>query len=146
HRHTSDDTIGEQRVRAGVLQCRCIVIRLQKPLRDGTNEIRLLTNVPRDRLSARRAAELYRTRWRFESAFQELTESVRCEIDTLGYPKAALFGFALAVVAYNVLVVIRAALAAALGEEIGGEDMLSSYQMAVEVASVDKGLSIAVSA
>ena len=127
-------------------ECRCIIIRLDKPLRDGTTEIRLLTNVPLKRLSAERAAELYRTRWRIESAFQELTESLRCEIDTLGYPKAALFGFALAVVAYNVLVVTRAALAAGLGEEIGGEDALSSYQMAVEVASVDKGLSIALPA
>ena len=44
------------------------------------------------------------------------------------------------------LVVTRAALAAGLGEEIGGEDALSSYQMAVEVASVDKGLTIAVPA
>jgi Transposase DDE domain len=139
-------TISEQQVRIGILPCRCIIIRLDKPLRDGTTEIRLLTNVPRQRLSARRAAALYRTRWRIESAFQELTESLRCEIDTLGYPKAALFGFALAVVAYNVLVVTRAALAAGLGEEIGGEEALSSYQMAVEVASVDKGLSIAVPA
>lgn len=145
-RHHPDGTISEQRVRVGVLECRCIIIRLKEPLRDGTTEIRLLTNVPRNRLSARKVSELYRTRWQIESAFQELTESLRCEIDTLGYPKAALFGFALAVVAYNVLVVTRTALAAGLGEEIGGEDALSSYHMAVEVASVDKGLSIAVSA
>jgi IS4 transposase len=142
----AEATISEQRVSIGMLQCRCIIVRLKKPLRDGTTEIRLLTNVPVERLSARRAAELYRTRWRIESAFQELTESLRCEINTLGYPKAALFGFALAVVAYNVLVVTRAALAAGLGEEIGGEHALSSYHMAVEVASVDKGLSIAVPA
>jgi hypothetical protein len=144
--HNSNGTVSEQRVRIGLLQCRCIIVRLKKPLRDGTTEIRLLTNVPLKRLSAQRAAELYRTRWRIESAFQELTESLRCEIDTLGYPKAALFGFALAVVAYNVLVVTRAALAAGLGEEIGGEEALSSYHMAVQVASVDKGLSIAVPA
>jgi Transposase DDE domain len=143
-RRHAGGTISEQQVRVGVLQCRCIIIRLKEPLRDGTTEIRLLTNVPRQRLSARRASELYRTRWQIESAFQELTESLRCEINTLGYPKAALFAFALAVVAYNVLVVTRAALAAGLGEEIGGEGALSSYQMAVEVASVDKGLSIAV--
>jgi hypothetical protein len=145
-RRNAEGTISEQRVRIGMLQCRCIIVRLKKPLRDGTTEIRLLTNVPLERLSARRAAELYRTRWRIESAFQELTESLRCEINTLGYPKAALFGFALAVVAYNVLVVTRAALAAGLGEEIGGEDALSSYHMAVQVASVEKGLSIAVPA
>ena len=145
-RRHAGGTISEQRVRIGMLPCRCIIIRLAKPLRDGTTELRLLTNVPPARLSAQRAGELYQTRWRIESAFQELTESLRCEIDTLGYPKAALFGFALAVVAYNVLVVTREALAAGLGEEIGGEDALSSYHMAVEVASVDKGMSIAVPA
>src|SRR5512135_1950983 len=94
-RRHPDGTISEQRVRVGMLECRCIIIRLKQPLRDGTTEIRLLTNVPPGRLSARRASELYRTRWRIESAFQELTESLRCEIDTLGYPRAALFGFGL---------------------------------------------------
>jgi hypothetical protein len=137
-------TISEQRVRIGWLECRCIIIRLKTPLRDGTTEIRLLTNVPLKQLSARSAADLYRTRWRIESAFQELTESLRCEIDTLGYPKAALFGFALAVVAYNLLVTTRAALASGLGEEVGGVESLSSYHMAVQVAAVDEGMSIAV--
>jgi hypothetical protein len=143
-RHHPDGAISEQRVRVGSLECRCLIIRLKRPLRDGSAEIRLLTNAPRESLSASRASDLYRTRWRIESAFQELTESLRCEIDTLGYPKAALFGFALAVVAYNVLVVTRAALASGLGEEIGGEEALSSYHMAVQVAAVDQGLSIAV--
>jgi hypothetical protein len=73
-----------------------------------------------------------------------LTESLRCEIDTLGYPKAALFGFALAVVSYNVLVTTRAALASGLGEEVGGVEALSSYHMATQVAAVDEGLAIAV--
>ena len=45
-----------------MLECRCIIVRLKPPLRDGTTEIRLLTNVPLKRLSARRAAEMYRTR------------------------------------------------------------------------------------
>jgi hypothetical protein len=135
--------ISEQRVRAGMLECRCVIIRLEKPLRDGTTEIRLLTNAPLDRLSAKRAAEIYRTRWRIESAFQELTESLRCEINTLGYPKAALLGFALAVVAYNLLVVNRLALVAGLGEEVAGVEVLSSYYMATEAAAVDKGMSIA---
>jgi hypothetical protein len=143
-RRHRDGTISEQRVRVGSLECRCIIIRLKQPLRDGTTEIRLLTHVPPGWLSAHRASELYRTRWRIESAFQELTESLRCEINTLGYPKAALFGFAPAVVSYNVLVTTRAALASGLGEEIGGVEALSSYHMATQVAAVDEGLAIAV--
>lgn len=143
-RRHRDGTISEQPVRVGSLTCRCIIIRLKRPLRDGTTDIRLLTNVSREQLSARRAAELYRTRWRIETAFQELTESVRCEINTLGYPKAALFGFALAVVAYNLLVVTRAALASGLGEEVGGVEALSSFHMATQVAAVADGMLIAV--
>jgi hypothetical protein len=138
-------TIAERWVRAGALECRCIVIRLDQPLRDGTTEIRLLTNVPAERLSAKRLAALYRTRWQIESAFQELTVNLRCELNTLGYPKAALFGFALAVVAYNVVMVIQAALASGLGEEIATTG-LSSYHMATEVAAKSDGLAIAVPA
>jgi hypothetical protein len=143
-RRHRDGTISEQRVRAGCLECRCVILRLNKPLRDGTTEIRLLTNVPRERLSASGAAKLYLTRWQIEAAFQELTASLRCEINTLGYPQAALFGFALAVVAYNLLVVTRAALVSGLGEELEGPEALSSYHMATQVAAVEKGMLIAV--
>ena len=39
------------------------------------------------------------------------------EINTLGYPKAALFGFCLALVAYNMLAVVMAALRSVHGAE-----------------------------
>jgi hypothetical protein len=143
-RHHPDGTISEQRVRAGGLECRCIIIRLRTPLRDGTTEIRLLTNIPQERLSAKAAARLYRTRWWLETAFQELTVSLQCEINTLGYPKAALFAFALAVVAYNLLVVTRTALVSGLGEELEGPQTLSSYHMATQVAAMEQGMLIAV--
>jgi IS4 transposase len=140
----SDCTISEHMVSVGRLVCRCIIIRLAKPLEDGTTELRLLTNASRKQLSARRAADLYRTRWKIETAFQELTENLRCEINTLGYPKAALFGFALAMVSYNVLVMTRAALASGLSKQGVTEADLSSYHFAVEVETTDRGMSIAV--
>ena len=40
-------------------------------------------------------AEAYRKRWTIEGMFLEMTETLSCEIDTLGYPKAALFAFCL---------------------------------------------------
>lgn len=132
----------EQRVRLGGLVCRCITVRLHRPLRDGATELRLLSNVPANRASAKRLAELYRTRWYIETSFQELTENLCCEINTLGYPKAALFGFALAVTAYNVLVLVRQALAASPGGPAVAE--VSSYYLANEVAAVSEGLAIAV--
>jgi IS4 transposase len=143
-RSHSGGTISEQKVRVGFLECRCIIIRLKKPLRDGSTEIRLLTNVPKDRLSAKAASELYRTRWQIETAFQELTDNLRCEINTLGYPKAALFGFALAMVAYNLMVFTRAGVAAGVGEEISGPEVISTYYLALEVASTTRGMLIAV--
>lgn len=134
----------EQRVRVGGLVCRCIRVRLFQPLRDGTTELRLLTNVPANKAGAKRLAELYRSRWQIETAFQELTENLRCEINTLGYPRAALFGFALAVTAYNLLVFLRQALATGAACPPGTE--LSSYYLANEVAAVWEGLAIAVPA
>jgi IS4 transposase len=134
----------EVKVRLCGLACRCVIVRLFRPLRDGTTELRLLTNVPADKAGARRLAELYRARWQIETAFQELTESLRCEIDTLGYPRAALFGFALAVAAYNLLVFVRQALAC--GADSPAAEAVSSYHLGNEVASVSEGLAIAVPA
>ena len=138
----SNDTgdVSERRVRVGRLVCRCLTVRLFKPLRDGSTEVRLLTNVPRTKAGAGRLAEVYRTRWAIETAFQELTVALRCEVNTLGYPKAALFAFALAAVAYNVLRVIQAALS---GGGRGAADDLSSYHLATEVAVTADGLAIA---
>jgi IS4 transposase len=146
-RYVGQNASGElYEVKVGLcgLVCRCIIVRLFKPLRDGTTELRLLTNVPGNKAGAGRLAELYRARWSIETAFQELTESLRCEINTLGYPRAALFGFALAVVAYNLLVFVRQALAAGPGGP--APQAVSSFYLANEVASVSEGLAIAVPA
>jgi IS4 transposase len=59
---------------------------------------------------ARRVARLYRNRWRVETAFQHLAQDLKSEIKTLGYPRAALFGFCIGLVAYNMLAVLKAAL------------------------------------
>ena len=50
-------------------------------------------------------------------ALLHLTVELQCEINTLGYPRAALFGFACAAVAFNTLGVVKAALRAAHGVE-----------------------------
>jgi hypothetical protein len=124
--------LSEQKVRVGGLVLRCLIVRLHQPLRDGTTAVRLLTNVPAQRVGTRRLVELYRTRWSIEAAFQQLTESLRCEMSTLGYPKAALFAFALAAVAYNLLVVVQAALHSGRGRRPVDEE-LSYYHLATDV-------------
>ena len=89
-----------------------------RPLRDGSTEVRLLTNVPANKAGAKRLAEVYRTRWQIETAFQELTVYLRCEVSTLGYPKAALFAFCVALVSYNLMSAVRAALRLVLQRQV----------------------------
>ena len=72
--------------------------------------------VPQRAATAARVLELYRKGWTIETVFQEITAPRQCEIQTLGYPKAALFAFCLALVAYNAVALLKAALRAMHGE------------------------------
>ncbi|WP_181154473.1 hypothetical protein [Nostoc sp. 'Peltigera membranacea cyanobiont' N6] len=88
-------------------------------------------------------AQLYRKRWKLETLFQVLTENLCCEINTLGYPKAALFTFCVALVAYNVLSTVKAALRSVHGtEKIEAE--ISSYYLADEIRGTYRGMMIAI--
>lgn len=127
-----------------VLQARLVRVRLKSPTEDGETEVELLTNLPAT-VSAAEVAGVYLKRWRIEGAFHELTVSLRCEVKTLGYPKAALFAFCVAVAAYNVFAVLKGALRAAHGEE-KVEEEVSGYYMALEWMLVYAGMMIAVPA
>ena len=85
-----------------------------------------MTNVPRQ-VSAPQVADLYRKRWTLETAFTHLEAYFHSDINTLGYPKAALFGFCLALVAYSVLAVVLAALRRVHGEEMVDEEVSLYY-------------------
>lgn len=137
----------EQEVQVGKTLCRSVVLRLNKPTAEGDTEIRLLTNLSAEQATAAVVAEVYRRRWRIEGSFLELTTSLRCEVNTLGYPKAALLGFALAVCACNVLRVVSGALeqAETSSEEASTEPWeASSYAVAVEVRTAYDGLEVGV--
>jgi hypothetical protein len=146
---TSTGEVFEQEVEVGPperrVRLRLIVIRLDEPTRDGDAEIRLLSNLPPEKASVPLLADLYLRRWTIEHSFQELTEYLRCEVNTLGYPKAALFGFCLAVCAYNVLAVLKGALAAVHGPA-KVEAEFSTYAMAQEISQDTSGLRIALPA
>ena len=86
-----------------VRRWRRIPIVLKKATRDGDKVLTLLTNLSKTAAPAQQIAELYRKRWSIEAAFQELEAHLHSEINSLGYPKAALFGFCVALVAYNLL-------------------------------------------
>jgi hypothetical protein len=78
-----------------------------------------------------------------ETAFQHLEAYFHSEINTLGYPKAALFGFCLALVAYNVLAVVWAALRGVYGEDRVDQEV-SLYYIANELSTTYTGMMIAI--
>ncbi len=119
---------------------RRISVELDRPTRDGDTEIHVLTNLPGS-VDARRIAEVYRKRWTIETAFQELEATLHGELQTLCYPQAALFAFAMALTAYNVLSTVKAALRGEHGaEKINNE--VSGYYLADEVAGTWRGMTI----
>jgi Transposase DDE domain len=126
-----------------IWQFRCIRVRLKKATREGETVIEILTSLPKEVADAVKVAELYLRRWTVEGMFQDLTENLGCEVNTLCYPKAALFGFCVALVAYNVLAVTKAALRAVHGEQ-KVELELSGYYLTLELATVYAGMKIAI--
>ncbi len=125
-----------------VRKYRRIRLKLKAKTRDGETEIAILTNLPKTDASAKRVSELYRKRWSIETMFQELESHLHSEVNTLGYPKAALFGFCVALVAYNILAVVKAALRAKHGEAII-EKELSGYYLAGNITRTYDGMMIA---
>lgn len=124
---------------------RRIKVRLRKATRDGEIELFIVTNLPESVADGKLIAEIYRKRWRIETMFQELEAHLHSEINTLGYPKAALFGFCVALVAYNTLAVVKAALRTIHGEETIAND-LSGYYVAGNVARSYDGMMVAIPA
>ena len=121
------------------LTLRRIELRLFNKTRDGERILALLTNLPK-KVSAKKIAELYRRRWTIETHFQFLTQSLHCEVKGLGKPRAALFMFAMALVASNALAVVRAALRKAHGRDAEAE--VSGYYLANELAASFRALTM----
>ena len=89
------------------MRVRRITVVLDVPTRDGETEVHILTDLPSEAADALTIAELYRKRWTVEAAFGELATCLNGEVNTLGYPKAALFAFCVALMSYNVLGVVK---------------------------------------
>jgi hypothetical protein len=127
----------------GSMVVRRVTLQLKKPTRDGETEIHVLTNLSRKVADARTVADLYLRRWTVENAFQELGQALNSEIKTLGYPQAALLSFAVALLAYNVISVVKSALAAVHGNALERHS-ISGYYLAGEIAATYGGMMIAV--
>lgn len=137
-------TIFEQQVQLDSGICvRRITIQLEKQTRHGDWQVTVLTNLPEAEVTALVVSELYLKRWEIEKMFQVITDTFNCELKTLGYPKAALFSFCMALVAFNILSTVKSALKEIHGaEKIDAE--LSSYYVVEEVQSTFRGMEVAI--
>lgn len=124
-----------------VLILRRIRLELFEKTRDGETEIVLLTNLTKKSASAIVCCNLYRDRWGIERAFLEMTECLSCEIDTLCYPKAAIFAFCLAAMLYNAVSLMKSSIAAVHGEEALSN--MSWYYAYTETHATWQGMEIA---
>ena len=120
---------------------RRIVVKLNKPTEDGDWELAILTNLPQT-VSAVVVSEAYRKRWTIEGGFQDLTTTLACEINTLCYPRAALFVFCVALMAYNLQSAIKGVMRSEHGAEKVEND-LSRYFVAGEIGQVYRGMMVA---
>jgi hypothetical protein len=131
-------TFWEQRVRIDAadgssIVARRIIVELPQATRDGDHKLILLTTLPVECGDAMYVAQTYRSRWTIETFFKMLTTTLRCEVNALGYPKAALFVFAVALISANVFAAIRAAIRSVHGA--AAEANVSTYYLAGDVPS-----------
>jgi IS4 transposase len=108
------------------MRVRRITITLKEPTRDGDAALHILSNVPAPRASAAQVARLYGKRWNIETAFFEIT-------------------FCLALLAYNAVSLIKAALRSAHGRQ-KVNDEVSSYSLSLEISRTYDGMMIAIPA
>jgi hypothetical protein len=125
------------------LLVRRIVIKLERPTRHGDKEVCLLTNLPEEDASTAVAANLYLKRWQIEKMFQVITDVFKCELKTMAYPKAALFNFCMAMVAFNILSVVKGAIKEVHGSQ-KVDAALSNYYVVEEVQANFRGMEVAI--
>lgn len=136
-----------------ILNLRRIELEIDQPTEDGEKVIRILTNLPKS-VKGPEIADLYRRRWSIESMFQWLEGVLQSEIRSMGYPRASLFAFAVAVMAFNVLSVLQTAVERKHGLDVESESerqgeknqiKLSPYYVVNEIQGNYGGMMIAVS-
>lgn len=120
------------------MKVRRIWVNLNRPTRNGEPEIALFGNLP-VATTAGQITEIYQARWGIETAFQKLETYLNSEINTLGYPKAAWFGCGVALVAFNLYAVVRAAIRAAFPAKNINEEV-SDYYIAEEISTTLGGM------
>jgi Transposase DDE domain len=126
------------------VKVRRVVLRLDAATRDGDTEMAILTNLPAS-VDAVTIAGLYRRRWTIESMFARVERNLHSELASLGYPGAAVFGFAVALVANNIFAVVQSVLKAAQkrhAEKAITEMPLSEFSIVEDIRTVQPGMKV----
>ena len=124
--------------------CRIRIV-LKKATRDGDKELCILANLSKITALAKLVAQIYCKRWTIETVFQELEAHLHSKINSLGFPKSRSIRIlcCVALVAYNVLAVVKAALRNVHGEnQITTE--VSDYYIVGHLERTYDGMMIAV--
>jgi hypothetical protein len=136
-----EQAIELEREDGSTLRLRRVVVKLDRATEDGDAELAILTNLPAT-VSAIVVAQVYKTRWTIEGGFLDLTTTLDCEINTLCYPRAALFVFCVALMAYNLQSVLKGVMRSEHGAE-KVEQELSRYFVSDEIGQVYRGMMVA---
>jgi hypothetical protein len=118
-----------------------IIVTRDKPTKEGKSKVVLLTNLEVTKELALQLADLYLKRWKIEESFRQLTQYLSCEIRALGYPRASLLAFSLAVTAYNCLRCVKAAISNRFGTSEVDEN-LSMFYVGEELKQTIAGLEV----
>lgn len=124
---------------------RRITIRLKEPTRDGDQELHIFTNLTTREASAVKVAELYAKRWTIEVVFLELKTALSCEVHTLGYPRAALFAFCVALLLQNTYSMLQGSLRCVHGQKKVDEEV-SGVLLAQELRKTYDGMMVQIPA
>lgn len=120
---------------------RRIELALDTPTEAGERAIRLWSNLPEE-IGAGQTAVLYRMRWRVEGMFQRLESALNSEIRSLGHPRAALLGLAVAVLACNVLALLQRCVERAHQDQKSPPEV-STYHLALHIRGGYEGMLVA---
>jgi len=126
------------RLEGSEVSWRRIALSLTEPTTEGDRTIWLWSDLPAS-ISAAQIAQVYRRRWRIEGLFLRLERELHSEAGRLGRPRAALLGFAAAVLAHKVL----SLLSAFIEQVHGPEPRVSVFHLGRQISAGYEGLMVA---
>jgi hypothetical protein len=124
---------------------RRITIQLKHPTRDGDTELHIFSNLTLREASAVKIGELYAKRWTIEVVFLELQTALCCEVHTLGYPRAALFTFCVALLLQNTFSMLHGSLRCVHGQKKVDEEV-SGVLLSQELRKTYDGMMVQIPA